>query len=424
MSSKLSQLNKKIFITLGIVLFYRFGSYIPLPYIDVTKISLFSDFAKSGIFSVFNTFSGGAIARASIFALGIMPYITASIIVQVMTSLSPEMAKIRSEGGEEGNQKINLYTKYITIAVALLQGGTLLANLHNMGVTYPVSKLLFISLNCSVILCGTMVLIWLGEYGTSNGISNGTSIIIFAGIVAESPRDMVNAFKMSYDGSISPIALLALFAIFGGMILFVTYVERAQRLITIQHPQQSMMIAKMPNMQKQNFLPLKLNIANVIPPIFASAILLLPTTIIKIFSNGGDSVSNFIAKHMSHGSAFFILLYSACIVLFSYFYCNVLFDVKAISSNLKRSGVFIPGIRPGEATSNALRIIANRLAGIGSVYLLIICLIPELLSPVYGYSFLLGGTGILIVVGVITDITTNFQTHMLSSKYSKSLRKK
>jgi len=272
-------------------------------------------------------------------------------------------------------------------------------------------------------MTSTMILIWLGEQCTLHGIGNGSSLIIFAGIVAESPRDLFSAFALSKSGNISVLMLIGLFAIFIATIVFVVLAERSNRLIYIQYPRQTHnFVGRKIDVPKQNFLPLKLNTAGVIPPIFASAVLLLPVTLVGVFGND-TNVGRFILTNLTHGKVLFILLYVTMILFFTFFYNSVIFEADEISENLKRSGVFIPGCRPGAPTSTLLRNILMKLSAVGGGYLVIICLIPELLSPIFGYSFLLGGTGVLIVVNVIIDTVVNIQTTMLYGKYEKMASK-
>jgi preprotein translocase subunit SecY len=422
---KKGELTKRIMFAVMILVIYRFGTYVPLPSIDLAKMAEFAKVAKSGIFGMFNVFSGGSIARISIFGLGIMPYITSSIIMQLMAASVPALKQLKTDGGEAGQRKITLYTRYLTILVGIIQGFMFAGGFVSMGLYDGTGTIFMFKLTSAIImLTSTMILIWLGELCTNKGIGNGTSLIIFAGIVAEAPRDLVNVFSLSKSGNISVLMLLLLFAVFAATIAFVVFFERANRLIYIQYPRQAQnFIGKKNQMPQENFLPLRVNTAGVVPPIFASALMLLPATFITVLGNSGSGFGDFVARHFTHGTVMYAITYVVLIVFFSFFYNSVIFDSDEIANNLKRSNVFIPGCRPGTATSELLRKIMMRLSVVGAAYLSVVCLVPEFLSPIYGYSFLLGGTGVLIVVNVIIDTVINIQTSMLSAKYEKALKK-
>ncbi len=420
-----NSLRNKIITTILIIMAYRFVTFVPLPFIDPTKIAEFSNLVKNGVFGMFNMLSGGSISRISVLALGIMPYITSSIIIQLLSASSETLKKLKQDG-EAGQKKINNYMRYLTIAISLFQGFMMATGFVNMGLYTGYYIFYFKIYSAFVMMTGTVFLLWLSDICTAKGVGNGTSIIICTGILAEAPRDLINVLSLSKSGSISPLMLLALFAIFIATIVFVIFAERSNRLITIQYPRQAYSyMGKMDDMSKHNFLPLKLNAPGVIPPIFASAILLFPATIASISEVGKtSSIGVFLATQLTHGKPLFAICYSALIVFFCFFYNNVIFEVDDISNNLKKSGVFVPGYRPGTATSELLRKILNKLALVGASYLVIICMIPELLSPYFGYSFLLGGTGVLIVVNVIIDTIVGIQTQIMYAKYYKNMGKK
>ena len=420
-----NSLRNKIITTILIIMAYRFVTFVPLPFIDPTKIAEFSNLVKNGVFGMFNMLSGGSISRISVLALGIMPYITSSIIIQLLSASSETLKKLKQDG-EAGQKKINNYMRYLTIAISLFQGFMMATGFVNMGLYTGYYIFYFKIYSAFVMMTGTVFLLWLSDICTAKGVGNGTSIIICTGILAEAPRDLINVLSLSKSGSISPLMLLALFAIFIATIVFVIFAERSNRLITIQYPRQAYSyMGKMDDMSKHNFLPLKLNAPGVIPPIFASAILLFPATIASISEVGKtSSIGVFLATQLTHGKPLFAICYSALIIFFCFFYNNVIFEVDDISNNLKKSGVFVPGYRPGTATSELLRKILNKLALVGASYLVIICMIPELLSPYFGYSFLLGGTGVLIVVNVIIDTIVGIQTQIMYAKYYKNMGKK
>ena len=418
-------LRNKIFTTILIIIAYRFVTFVPLPFIDPAKIAEFSNLVKNGVFGMFNMLSGGSISRISVLALGIMPYITSSIIIQLLSASSDKLKKLKQDG-EAGQKKINNYMRYLTIGISLFQGFMMATGFVNMGLYTGYYIFYFKIYSAFVMMTGTVFLLWLSDICTAKGVGNGTSIIICTGILSEAPRDLMNVLSLSKSGSISPLMLLALFAIFIATIVFVIFAERSNRLITIQYPRQAYSyMGKMDDMSKHNFLPLKLNAPGVIPPIFASAILLFPATIASISEVGKTgSIGVFLATQLTHGKPLFAISYSALIIFFCFFYNNVIFEVDDISNNLKKSGVFVPGYRPGTATSELLRKILNKLALVGASYLVIICMIPELLSPYFGYSFLLGGTGVLIVVNVIIDTIVGIQTQIMYAKYYKNMGKK
>lgn len=420
--SKEKSLRKKILFTLIVLLIYRFGSYVPVPVVDINKLTAFAEMTNSGIFGMFNVFSGGAIGRCSIFALGIMPYITSSIIVQLVVATTPKLKQMKREGGEAVYEKFNQYTKLLTIFVGFAQALGISSLLVSAGVS-DVNSLEF-KLTCAfTMLCGTFILVWLGNRITAEGIGNGGSLIIFTGIVAEAPRDIINLLTLAKNGSIGPITIFVIFAIFCATMLLVVLFEKSNRLVYIQYPQQIQQYMQQNKQQMQNFLPLKVNPANVIPPIFASAVMLLPVTVASIFKDSGNQIAQFIIQNLNHGKPLFIVSEIILITFFSFFYNNVVFDSKDMADQLKKSNIFVPGTRPGEATAQLFRSIMNRLSLIGAIYLSIICTIPELMLPRYGYTFVISGTSLLIVVNVITDTIVAIQTAMLPQKYAKTMRK-
>ncbi|MEN9782002.1 MAG: hypothetical protein RL208_152, partial [Pseudomonadota bacterium] len=377
--------------------------------------------ASKGIFGMFNLFSGGSVARVSIFALGIMPYITSSIIIQLVISSSPELKKARKEGGDQMQEKINQYTKLLTIFVGIAQGLGISSLLISAGV-HDTSVMEFRFVCTITMLCGTFILIWLGDRISKNGIGNGSSLIIFTGIVAEAPRDFMNIFNMAKTGVISSVELATVVMMFCIVVAVVVMFEKSNRLVYIQYPKQMQQFAQNRNMMP-NFMPIKVNPAGVMPPIFASSIILLPSTVANIFKSSDSSIVQFILSKLTHGTVYFIVFDIILIVFFSFFYNNIAFDADDIANQLRKNNIFIPGTRPGVATSELFKRIINRLSLIGACYLSFICALPELFGPKYGYSFILGGTGLLIVVNVITDTIAAVQAQMLPTKYQQSGRK-
>ena len=419
------RLTNKIFFTILIVFVYRIGTYIPIPLIDLGKLASFASVARSGIFGLLDTFSGGSISRAAIFGLGVMPYITSSIVIQLVTAGIPSIKQMRADGGPEFNKKMNFWTRLITLVIGFTQGivfanGFISSDLYSGNVSLAVFKMSV----ASTMLVGTCILIWLGDLCSKFGISNGISLIIFSGIVAELPSDVSRVFDLAKSGNITTIELLMLFVIFFAAMYFVVFVERSNRLVYVQYPrqEQNFMMGRR-SVPRDNFIPLKLNTASIMPPIFASAILVLPIILVNVSGSQSSSFARFISLNLAHGRPLFILLYVICIIFFSYFYNTTVFDTDDIAENLRRSNVFIPGCRPGASTSQLLRSIVLRLSLIGSIYLSILCVVPELFNGKYGSTFLLGGTSSLIIVGVIMDAMVNIQTSMLPAKYEKSIRK-
>jgi preprotein translocase subunit SecY len=421
-------LKRKILFTIAVVIIYRLGSHIPLPTVDLAKLNDIAKIAKSGVFSMFNSFSGGAISRASIFALGIAPYITASIVMQLLVASYPSLKRIKKEGGEQGQAKISQYTKYLTIIIAFAQGYSICSGLVGMeiipaGGSVVATKLL----SAFIIVVSTMIVMWLGDQISAYGIGNGSSIIIFAGIVSEAPKDLATIFTSIKTGSLTSTDGILLFVMFAAICFIVSFAERSYRMIYVQYPRQNynnFISHKKQEMANHQFIPLKINTSGVIPPIFASAILLLPTTIISMFAvDSQNEIIQSIAMNFNHGQPIFVIATIALIFFFSYFYNTSLFETEDLVKNLQKNGAFIPSIRPGEETSKYIKNSLKNISFIGGFYLAIICGIPESLSGKYGHSFLLGGTGLLIVFSVVNDITTQIQSHMMTAKYEKVMRK-
>jgi preprotein translocase subunit SecY len=420
--SKVDSLKGKIFFTILALISYRVGSFIPVPVVNIDQLSSFVEIANKGIFSMFNAFSGGSVGRVSIFALGMMPYITSSIIVQLIVATTPELKKMKKEGGDKVQEKFNQYTKYLAVLIGFAQGFSLASFLVSVGIN-DIEPLNFKIISAMTFVCGTFILIWLGNRISIKGIGSGTSLIIFTGIVAEMPKDVGNILNLAKNGNITVLALFFVFAVFLAITIIVVLFEKSHRLVYIQYPRQVQQFMQQNRQTMPNFMPLKINPAGVIPPIFASSIILLPSTIAGIFKDSNNVLVQFILTNFTHGTLTFIILEIALIIFFSFFYNNVVFEPDEIANQLRKSNVFIPGTRPGTATAELFKKIMNRLSLIGAVYLSLVCSVPELLSPTYGYSFMIGGTGLLIVVNVITDTVAAIQTYLLPSRYEKTMRK-
>ncbi len=419
-----TDLKKRLWFTIGALIVFRLLSYVPLPGIDPTGLAALAQQTQGGVLDFFNTFSGGALQRASLIALGVMPYITASIVVQLATSLSPQLAAIKKEG-ESGRKKLNQYTRYGTVGLTAIQGYVIATGLEAGGAVVEPGMLFRVAAVISLI-GGTMFLMWLGEQITSRGIGNGISLIIMAGIVAHLPTTLVNLLEGGRTGSMSPAVLIAIILAVVGLVLFICFMERAQRRILIQYPKRQTARGVQAD---RSHLPLKINTAGVIPPIFASSLLLLPLTITQFAGNSvsgdswwGDAIIT-LNQYLQHGSPLYMLLYGAGIIFFSFFYTAVVFNPEETAENLKRYGGFIPGIRPGKNTEQYFDYVLTRITVIGAAYLTVICLLPEYLVSALAIPFYLGGTSLLIVVNVTMDTVTQIQSHLLAHQYGDLIKK-
>lgn len=419
-----TELKKRLWFTLGALIVFRLLSFVPLPGIDPTGLSALAERTQGGVLDFFNTFSGGALERASVIALGVMPYITASIVVQLATSLSPTLAAIKKEG-ESGRKKLNQYTRYGTVALTAIQGYFIATGMEAGGAVVDPGMLFRIAAVISLI-GGTLFLMWLGEQITSRGVGNGISLIIMAGIVAHLPTTLVQLFEGGRSGSMNPVTLVAILAAVAGLVLFICFMERAQRRILIQYPKRQ---TQRGVQSERSHLPLKINTAGVIPPIFASSLLLMPLTVSQFAGQsqtgeswGGDLIIT-LNQYLQHGSLVYMLLYGAGIIFFSFFYTAVVFNPEETAENLKKHGGFIPGIRPGKNTEAYFDYVLTRITVIGAAYLTIICLLPEYLVSALAIPFYLGGTSLLIVVNVTMDTVTQIQSHLLAHQYGDLIKK-
>ena len=429
--SQATDLKKRLWFTLGALIVFRFLSFVPLPGVDPTALSQLYKQTNGGILDIFNTFSGGSLSRMSLIALGVMPYITASIVVQLAASLSPQLAAIKKEG-ESGRKKLNQYTRYGTVGLTAVQGYFIAVGLESFGAQSGVQAVvdpgyLFRVAAVISLIGGTMFLMWLGEQITSRGIGNGVSLIIMAGIVAQLPVTLSNLFKSSSTGAISGLVIFLVIVLGFGLIAFICFMERAQRRVLIQYPKRQTPQGLM--QADRSHLPLKVNTAGVIPPIFASSLLLMPLTISQFAGRtvaGESKLGDFVLtlnQYLSHGSPVYMALYGLGIVFFCFFYTAVVFNPEETADNLKRNGGFIPGIRPGKNTENYLDYVLTRITVIGAAYLAFICLVPEFVIARAGIPFYLGGTSLLIVVNVTVDTVTQIQSHLLAHQYGDLIKK-
>lgn len=411
---KAVDLRHRIFFTLGLLIVYRLGTYIPVPGIDGTALRQFMDSAASGIGGMLNMFTGGAISRMGIFALGIMPYISASIIVQLMTALVPQLEQLKKEG-EQGRRKINQYTRFGTVFLATFQAYGLAVSLEAGDlVTDP--GMFFRAATVITLVGGTMFLMWLGEQITARGIGNGISLIIFVGIIAEIPAALARFLSQGRSGAISPAVIIAVLLMVAAVVVFVVFMERALRKIHIQYPRRQVGMKVYDG--GSSHLPIKVNPAGVIPAIFASSLLLLPTTLATFSGNQTGPVMSTILAYFGPGQPLYLLFFAAMIIFFTFFYTfNVSFKVDDVAENLKNQNGFVPGIRPGKRTEEYLEFVVTRVLVIGSGYLALVALLPEIMRSQLAIPFYFGGTSVLIVVSVTMDTINQVQSHLLAHQY-------
>ncbi len=417
--SKATELKQRLWFTLGALIVFRFLTFVPLPGIDMEVFAKLFEKQAQGILGMLNVFSGGGLSRMSVVALNIMPYITASIIVQLLTSLSPTLAALKKEG-ESGRKKINEYTRYGTVLLALAQGYGIAISAQHQGYALNPGPV-FIGSVMITLLGGTMFLMWLGEQITARGVGNGSSLIIFAGIVAALPRALANMFQLSKTGELSIVVVLGIVLLAVGVIIGIVFMERAQRKIPIQYPKRQTKTGM--TQGDSSHMPLKLNTSGVIPPIFASSLLLLPLSIAGFASGGGGEILSTITRIFQHGTPVYMLSYAALIIFFCFFYTAVVFNPEETAENLKKQGGFVPGIRPGQKTAEYLDYVLTRITVIGAIYIALVCLIPEFLIAQAKVPFYLGGTSLLIVVSVTMDTIQQIQGHLLAHQYDAVLKK-
>jgi preprotein translocase subunit SecY len=432
--AKATELRKRIWFTLAALIVYRFGTYIPVPGVDAAVMGEMFNRHSGGILGMFDMFTGGALGRMTVFALNIMPYISASIIVQLMSSAIPSLETLKKEG-ESGRKKMNQYTRYLTVAIATVQAYGISVGLETMhgtsGLPAVIDPGLFFRGSCVVTLVGgTMFLMWLGEQITARGIGNGISLIIFSGIVANLPHAMGNLLELGRTGGLSMVFIISFIFIAAGVIAFIVFMERAQRRLIIQYPKRQVGTRMFGG--DATHMPLKINTSGVIPPIFASSILLVPATIAGFSGTAVQPawmplwLSNAIGMvtgQLAHGQPLYMLSYAGLIIFFSYFYTAIVFNPAETADNLKKYGGFIPGIRPGKATADYFDSILTRLTTLGALYLVAVCLLPEILISKYGVPFYFGGTSLMIIVSVTMDTITQMQSHLLAHQYEGLIKK-
>ncbi len=417
--SQAHDLRNRIFFTILILVIYRIGTYVPLSGIDPDALKEIMSNSQKGLLGMFNMFSGGAVTRMAIFALGIMPYISASIIVQLLTGVSDYFKSLK-EQGELGRKKITQITRYGTVLISILQGYGVAVGLENAGNIVMEPGLNFRLVTVVSLVAGTTFLMWLGEQITLRGVGNGISLIIFSGIVAEIPRAIASTFELGRTGALSAVMIVGIFILVIVTVLFIVFFERAMRKILINYPKRQ--VGNKIYGGETSHLPLKINTAGVIPAIFASALLLLPITLSNFGLSDSETFLD-ISSMFSQGQPLYMILYASGIIFFAFFYTSIVFNPKETAENLRKYGGYIPGIRPGERSAEYIQSILTRLTTIGSIYLTIVCLMPEFLIANYPIPFYLGGTSILIVVVVAMDTVTQIQTRLMSSQYESLIRK-
>ncbi len=429
--SKATELKKRLWFTLGALILFRFLSFVPIPGVDPAAMQALFETQSGGILDVFNTFSGGALSRMSVIALGVMPYITASIVVQLGATMYGPWQTLRKEG-ETGRKKLNQYTRYLTVVLVLVQGFMVVRGLESQAVRQGIRAvvepgLVFEIAGTISLVGGTLFLMWIGEQITSRGIGNGVSLIIMAGIVARLPQAIAQLFEGGRTGTMNPMLVAGIVILSLGLVAFICFMERAQRRVLIQYPKRQTARGLM--QQERSHLPIKINTAGVIPPIFASSLLLMPLTVIQWMGKGADPNSASsdwlitISTYLQHGSPLYMLLYGGGIIFFTFFYTAVQFNSEETAENLKKHGGFIPGIRPGKATEHYFDYLLTRITVVGATYLALICLIPEFLFAQAGIPFRLGGTSLLIVVNVTMDTVTQIQSHLIAHEYGNLIKK-
>lgn len=412
------ELRERIYFTLLMLIIYRIGTFIPLPGIDSKIVSdFFSSKSSNTILGMINMFSGGAFQRMSIFSLNIMPYITASIIIQLMTSIYKNLEELRKEG-EVGRRKLNQYTKYLTLCLGTFQAISIYYAFSNLQKSaFISSSKIFLVTTVLSLLGSTMFLMWVGDKISNQGVGNGISLLTTIGIIAELPGNIMEIFQLSKSGKYSMGFVIFLFLLFALLIMFVVYVEKAARQVRIQYPNRTMFRIK----NDDSYIPLKLNVSNVIPPIFASSILMFPLGILQFFK---PEVAAKASNYLQKGGILYSLLFTVAVVFFSFFYSEIVFNTEEVADNLKKGNCFIPGVRPGRNTAEYLSWIMNRLTFIGSLYLVFVCIIPDVLFRVYAVKLSIGGTSLLIVVSTVIELIAQFQSYMFAEKYNNVNRRR
>jgi len=429
---KATELKKRLWFTLGALVLFRLLSFVPIPGIDPRAMASLFATQQGGVLDFFNTFSGGSLERMSIIALGVMPYITASIVVQLGGSLYEPWKQLKKEG-EVGRKKLNQYTRYLTVVLTTIQGYFIAVGLESLGASQGIGAVvepgMLFRVSATVSLVGgTLFLMWIGEQITSRGIGNGISLIIMAGIVATLPRTLAQLFEGGRTGTLDSLLVVTIIVAVAALVLFICFMERAQRRVLVQYPKRQ--TARGAMQQERSHLPIKINTAGVIPPIFASSLLLMPLTVLQMAGGGAAGAEGgssdwliTVSTWLQHGSPLYLGLYGLGIAFFCFFYTAVQFNSEETSEQLKRHGGFIPGIRPGKATETYFDYLLNRITVVGASYLVLICLIPEVLFSQAGVPFYLGGTSLLIVVNVTMDTVSQIQSHLIAHQYGDLIKK-
>ncbi len=418
--AKAKELRERLLFTLGALIVFRLGTFIPLPGVDIDAFSraFQTNFGGGGVFGMFNMFAGGAVERMAIFALNIMPYISASIIMRLMTTVSPNLEKLQKDG-EGGRKQINQYTRYLCVVLAAVQAYAIASGIEgnfalNPGITFKLSVVI-------TLVGGTMFLLWLGEQITARGVGNGISLIIFAGIVAELPRTIAQFMSLGRTGAMPGYVLLGIAALLIASLFFIVFMERAQRRLIVQYPKRQAGNRMFGG--ETSHLPLKLNTAGVIPPIFASSLLLLPMTMAGFQGGGGPEWLSTLMIFLGRGQPIYMALYAILIIFFCFFYTAIVFNPDDTADNLKKYGGFIPGIRPGKRTAEYIDYVLTRLTAVGALYITAVCLLPEFIYGTYALSLAFGGTSLLIVVTVTMDTVAQIQSHLLAHQYEGLIKK-
>jgi preprotein translocase subunit SecY len=423
---KAEDLKKRLLFVLGALIVYRLGTYIPLPGVDSRIISQMLTQHSGGVLDIFNMFSGGALGRMTIFALNVMPYITVSIVMQLLTVMYPAFAQMKKDG-EAGRRKLNQYTRYGTVIMASIQGygiATYLESVNMAGQLAVINPGMFFKMTAVISLVGgTLFLMWLGEQINTRGIGNGISLIIFAGIVANLPNAIAKTFELGRTGALSTPFIILIFALAIALLFFIVFMERAHRRLIVQYPKRVMNGGRQVSAAESSHLPLKLNTSGVLPPIFASSLLLFPATIAGFSGGATDGILGTITTYLAHGKPLYIVAFVALIFFFCYFYMNNVFNPVETSENLRKNGGFIPGIRPGKNTAEYIQYIMNRITLIGACYIAFVCALPEILIAQHQLPFYLGGTSLLIVVNVTLDTFSQIQSHLIAHQYEGLIKK-
>jgi len=418
---KAKELRQRVFFTLALLIVARLGTYIPMPGIDPAKLQQLISQQHGGLLDVFNVLAGGAVQRMAIFALGIMPYISASIILQLMTTVFPTLEALKKEG-EVGRKTINQYTRYVTVGLAAMQALGIAIGLEHLSGIVTDPGWSFRITAVITLTGGTILLMWIGEQITSRGVGNGISLIIMVGIVARFPTAIEQLLESARTGAIGPMLIIAIIVGATALVLFIVFMERAQRRLLVQYPKRQ--VGNRMFGGEASHLPLKLNVSGVIPPIFASSILLMPTTVASFYGQNAGSWMTTVLAYLGPGRPLYLLLYGLMIIFFSFFYTSIIFNPEETAENLKKYGGFIPGIRPGKKTGEYIDYVLTRVTVVGSIYLAFVCIIPEFLRTNYGTALMpLGGTSILIIVSVTMDTIAQIQSHLIAQQYEGLIKK-